>query len=72
MSRRDFAKQHAAIMGGASPFQRTIARLAPGGFADPIVVSAAASHFLVADQAREAGARIEAVLEPERATRWRR
>ena len=65
VSRRDFAKQHAAIMGGVSPFQRTIARLAGGAFADPIVVSAAASRFLVADQAREAGARIETVLEPE-------
>ena len=65
VSRRDFAKQHAAIMGGVSPFQRTIARLAGGAFADPIVVSAAASRFLVADQAREAGARIEIVLEPE-------
>ena len=65
VSRRDFAKQHAAIMGGVSPFQRTIARLAGAAFADPIVVSAAASRFLVADQAREAGARIETVLEPE-------
>ena len=37
VSRRDFAKQHAAIMGGVSPFQRTIARLAGGAFADPIV-----------------------------------
>ena len=64
VSRRDFAKQHAAIMGGASPFQQTIARLVAGTFADPIVVSAVASHFLVADQAREAGMRIEAVLEP--------
>ena len=64
VSRRDFAKQHAAIMGGVSPFQRTVARLAGGAFADPIVVSSAASHFLVADQAREAGARIEVVLEP--------
>ena len=64
VSRRDFAKQHASIMGGASPFQQTIARLVAGTFADPIVVSAMASHFLVADQAREAGARIEAVLEP--------
>ena len=65
VSRRDFAKQHVPILGGASPFQRTLARLAGGAFADPIVVSAAASRFLVADQAREAGARIEIALEPE-------
>src|SRR5688572_7316879 len=64
VSRRDFGKEHAVFMGGASPLQQTISLLVAGTFADPIVVSAAASHFLVADQAREAGSRIEAVLEP--------
>ena len=64
VSRRDFAKQHAAIIGGVSPFQRTVARLAAGVFADPIVVTAAASRACSATRKREAGARAEIVLEP--------
>ena len=28
VSRKDFAKQHVPILGGASPFQRTLGRLA--------------------------------------------
>ena len=51
VSRRDFAKQHVPMLGGASPFQRTLGRLAATLFAEPIVISAAASRFLVADQA---------------------
>ena len=42
----------------------TIARLAGGGSPTRSSSAPAASHFLVADQAREAGARIEVVLEP--------
>jgi mannose-1-phosphate guanylyltransferase/mannose-6-phosphate isomerase len=65
VSRKDFAKQHVPILGGASPFQRTLQRLGGGIFAAPIVVSSAASEFLVADQAAEVGAAIEIALEPE-------
>jgi mannose-1-phosphate guanylyltransferase/mannose-6-phosphate isomerase len=65
VSRKDFAKQHVPILGGASPFQRTLGRLADELFGAPIVISAAASRFLVADQAKEAGAQIEIALEPE-------
>ncbi len=65
VSRRDFAKQHVPMLGGASPFQRTLDRLAGGQFAAPIVVSAATSRFLVSDQAAEAGAEIEIALEPQ-------
>jgi mannose-1-phosphate guanylyltransferase/mannose-6-phosphate isomerase len=65
VSRRDFAKQHVPILGGASPFQRTLQRLRGGVFARPIVVSSATSQFLVADQADEIGAEIEIALEPE-------
>jgi mannose-1-phosphate guanylyltransferase/mannose-6-phosphate isomerase len=65
VSRRDFAKQHAAILGEMSPFQLTITRLSGGTFSDPIVIASDASRFMVADQAREVGAVIEAVLEPE-------
>jgi mannose-1-phosphate guanylyltransferase/mannose-6-phosphate isomerase len=65
VSRKDFAKQHVPILGGASPFQRTLGRLTAELFGAPIVISAASSRFLVADQAREAGAEIEIALEPQ-------
>lgn len=65
VSRKDFAKQHVPMLGGASPFQRTLARLDPAIFGRPIVISAAPSRFLVADQAKEAGIDIEIALEPE-------
>jgi mannose-1-phosphate guanylyltransferase / mannose-6-phosphate isomerase len=65
VSRREFAKQHVPILGGTSPFQRTLSRLAGARFARPIVISSAASQFLVADQAAEVEAAIEAALEPQ-------
>ena len=65
VSRRNLAKQHVPMLGGASPFQRTLGRIAGELFAAPIVVSAAASRFLVAEQAAAAGAAIELALEPE-------
>jgi mannose-1-phosphate guanylyltransferase/mannose-6-phosphate isomerase len=65
VSRREHAKQHVPILGGASPFQRTLARLEGELFASPIVVSAAASRHLVAEQAAGVGAEIELALEPE-------
>lgn len=65
VSRKDFAKQHVPMLGGASPFQRTLARLDPAIFARPIVVSAAPARFLVADQAKEAGVEIDIALEPQ-------
>ncbi len=64
VSRKDFAKQHVPILGGASPFQRTLGRLTDTLFGAPIVISAAPSRFLIADQAKEAGAEIEIALEP--------
>ncbi len=63
VSRREFAKQHVPMLGGASPFRRTLGRLASDIFAEPIVISAAASRFLIADEAE--GADIELALEPE-------
>jgi mannose-1-phosphate guanylyltransferase/mannose-6-phosphate isomerase len=66
LSRRDFAKQHAPIFAGESPFQKTLKRVAGRpGFATPMVVTGAAGRFMVADQAAEAGAEIEIVVEPE-------
>ena len=65
LSRKDFAKQHVPILGGASPFQRTLGRLTDAIFGAPIVISAAPSRFMVADQAKEAGAQIEIALEPQ-------
>jgi mannose-1-phosphate guanylyltransferase/mannose-6-phosphate isomerase len=65
VSRKDFAKQHVPILGGASPFQRTLGRLTDRLFSAPIVVSAAPSRFLVADQAAEIGTQIEIALEPK-------
>jgi mannose-1-phosphate guanylyltransferase/mannose-6-phosphate isomerase len=65
VSRKNFAKQHVPIFGGASPFQRTIGRLSDEIFGAPIVISAEPSRFLVAEQAKEAGVEIEIALEPE-------
>jgi mannose-1-phosphate guanylyltransferase/mannose-6-phosphate isomerase len=65
VSRREFAKQHVPILGGASSFQRTLSRLGGPLFGRPLVVSAAASEFLVAEQAAGSGAEVEIVLEPE-------
>ncbi|MFO1143899.1 MAG: mannose-1-phosphate guanylyltransferase/mannose-6-phosphate isomerase [Amaricoccus sp.] len=65
LSRRNHSKQHVAVLGGASPFQRTLERLTSGLFADPIVIGAAASRYLVAEQASEVGVAIELALEPE-------
>jgi mannose-1-phosphate guanylyltransferase/mannose-6-phosphate isomerase len=65
VSRRDFAKQHAPILQGASPFRRTLERLAHPCFEAPIVVVGQAGRFLAAEQAAEAGVTVEMLLEPE-------
>ncbi len=65
VSRKDMAKQHVPILGGASPFQRTLGRLDAGPFAKPIVIGAAASRFMVAEQAAEVGVEVEIALEPQ-------
>ena len=65
VSRKDFAKQHAPVLGGEAPFQDTLRRLAGPAFARPIVVAGAASRFMAADQAAEVGAAVDLVLEPE-------
>jgi mannose-1-phosphate guanylyltransferase/mannose-6-phosphate isomerase len=65
VSRRDFAKQHVPILGGASPFQRALGRLTGEMFAGPIVVTSDESRFLVADQALEMGIDLQIALEPQ-------
>ncbi len=65
LSRKDFAKQHVPILGGESPFQRTLRRVREAGFATPIVIAGVGGRFMAADQARAAGVEIELALEPE-------
>lgn len=68
LSRRDFAKPHAPVLGGASPFERTLARVAgaSGGRWDrPIVITGAGARFMAAEQARVAGVAVDLALEPE-------
>lgn len=68
LSRRDFAKPHAPVLGGASPFERTLARVAgaSGGRWDrPVVITGAGARFMAAEQARIAGVAVDLVLEPE-------
>jgi mannose-1-phosphate guanylyltransferase / mannose-6-phosphate isomerase len=65
LSRRDFAKHHIPVLGGESPFQRTLRRLAAvPGFETPVVVASQGGRFLAAEQAEQAGVDIELVLEP--------
>ncbi len=66
LSRRDFAKQHVPILGGGSPFQRTLGRLTDGAtFGRPLVVTGAGGRFMVADQAAAVGVAVDILLEPE-------
>ena len=66
LSRKDFAKQHAPVLGGEAPFQSTLRRIAAAeAFARPIVVAGAGARFMAADQAAGAGVGVDLVLEPE-------
>lgn len=66
LSRRDFAKQHVPILGGGSPFQRTLARVAADPvFGRPLVVTGAGGRFMASDQASETGVAIDILIEPE-------
>ncbi len=65
LSRRDFAKQHVAMFGGGSPFQRTLTRVASDPlFARPLVVTGAGGRFMAADQAAAAGVAVDILIEP--------
>ena len=65
LSRRDHAKQHIPLLGGDSPFQRTLQRLAAvPGLGKPIVVAGQAGRFLAAEQARVIDVDVELVIEP--------
>jgi mannose-1-phosphate guanylyltransferase/mannose-6-phosphate isomerase len=66
LSRKDFAKQHVPVLGGESPFQRTLRRVAgQEAFDTPIVITGAGGRFMAADQAAATGVAIELALEPE-------
>ena len=70
LSRKGFAKQHVSILGGESPFQRTLRRVGgPQGqgsaFGRPVVITNAEGRFMVADQAAATGIEVEIALEPE-------
>ena len=66
LSRKDQAKQHVPILGGASPFQRTLQRLAAmPDLGTPLVITGAQGRFMTADQAADAGAVVDLIIEPE-------
>ncbi len=66
LSRQDFAKQHVPVLGGESPFQRTLRRVGGAAcFGAPLVIAGAGGRFMVAEQAAAAGVAVEIVLEPE-------
>lgn len=66
LSRKGFAKQHVSILGGESPFQRTLRRVGGGQpFERPVVITNAEGRFMVADQASATGIEVEIALEPE-------
>ncbi len=66
LSRKSFPKQFATLLGEDSLFQASARRLAGPGFAPPVVVTADAFRFIVAEQLEEARIRAAAVLiEPE-------
>jgi mannose-1-phosphate guanylyltransferase/mannose-6-phosphate isomerase len=66
LSRRDYAKQHVPILGGESPFQRTLRRVADRTlYETPIVITSGGGRFMAADQAAATGQPIELAIEPE-------
>jgi len=65
LSRREFAKQHVALLAGESLFQRTLRRVSGDLFARPIVIAGMASHFIVTDQAAAVDVAVDLALEPE-------
>lgn len=66
LSRKDFAKQHVSILGGQSPFQRTLERIAAADcFGQPLVISGARGRFMAAEQAAQIGVDVELVLETD-------
>lgn len=65
-SRESFPKQLASFGSDSSLFQQTLARVSGDGFGRPIVVTGEDHRFLVAEQARAAGAACDIILEPAR------
>ena len=65
LSRRDHAKQHVPILGGESPFQRTLRRLREvAGLGKPLVLTGAEARFMALDQAASTDIAVDLVVEP--------
>jgi mannose-1-phosphate guanylyltransferase/mannose-6-phosphate isomerase len=75
LSRKDHAKQHVPILGGESPFQRTLRRVAAMAEAGraageletdtPMVLVGGSGRFMAAEQAAATGLAVELTIEPE-------
>lgn len=66
VSRKAHPKQFAALLDGASLFQRTLERVAGVGYQPPMLLTGADFRFIVAEQMSEAGVREgRIVIEPE-------
>lgn len=66
LSRRDFAKQHVPVLGGLSPFQRTLVRVSDTSvFRRPVVIVGIGGRFIAADHAAAVGVAVDILVEPE-------
>ncbi|MCS2608812.1 mannose-1-phosphate guanylyltransferase/mannose-6-phosphate isomerase [Halomonas dongshanensis] len=65
LSRESMPKQYLELCGEGSLLQQTLARLAPLGAKEPIVMGHQAQRFLMAEQLREKAPEARFVLEPE-------
>ncbi|MCP5091741.1 MAG: mannose-1-phosphate guanylyltransferase/mannose-6-phosphate isomerase [Gammaproteobacteria bacterium] len=66
LSRQSYPKQFARLLGDASLFQQSLARLSGPDFAPPLVLTGGAYRFIVTEQLAEAGVDARAlVIEPE-------
>src|ERR1700740_304984 len=63
MSRSLYPKQLLALFGDSSLLQQTVLRVAgKPGFAAPVIVANEEHRFIIAEQMREIGANVEALL----------
>ena len=66
LSRKDYPKQFASLIGETSLFQQSITRLSPPGYGAPVVVTTSDFRFIVVEQMMNAGIEPGAILiEPD-------
>ena len=65
-SRETMPKHLLKVFDGRSSFQLTVKRVAGDGFQHPLILSAAETRFLIAEQLHEIGVEADIVLEPMR------